>query len=282
MQGKQTREHGAWTRPTIQLDPKHPGIADPAYVERRRYLHDLAYAHRIADNGWPTVVYTREENHLWRQISAGLHEAHARRAWSVYQQGKCLLAIDTDHMPQLGVLDQRLRAQHNFSIIPAEGLLDVRLFFQYLQHRRMPCTQFMRHHAAPHFTPEPDAVHDVIGHVPCLMDAAFADVVQRIGDGVLRCQQKYTMQWSRLYWFTVEFGLIEERGELRAMGAGLLSSLQEIEFCFSDQVQRRPFVLDDVIKWRYDPSRMQDTLFVVPSLAFLVEQIDALKARQAS
>jgi phenylalanine-4-hydroxylase len=267
---------------TLQLDPKHPGIADPEYVARRRTLHDLAHTYRLEEKGWPKVAYTDAENKLWSTIAHQLVEAHARRACSIYNRGRKLLEIDLDAMPQLGELDKKLQAQHQFGLVPAEGLLDVTLFFRYLKERRMPCTQFMRHPAVPQFTPEPDAVHDVIGHVPCLMDKDFTDVVQRIGEGVLGCEKKYTMQWSRLYWFTVEFGLIEENGEQKVMGAGLLSSLEEIDYCFSDKVQRRPFVLEDVITCKYDPSRMQDTVFVVPSLPFLIEQVDRLKARQAA
>ncbi len=266
---------------TLQLDAKHPGRHDAAYVARRRHLHDLAYDYRVHDKGWPEVTYEAAEHAVWSSLALQLVEAHQRRACSLYNRGRAQLQIDLTAMPQLGLLDQRLRQSHGFGLVPAEGLLDVNLFFQYLQARRMPCTQFVRYHQHPEFTPEPDALHDVIGHVPSLMDKAYSDVVQRLGAGVLGCPKKYAMQWSRLYWFSIEFGLLQEGNETKAFGAGLLSSVAEIEHCFGPAVQRRPFNLQEVMTCKYDPTCMQQTLFVLPSLNALNTMVDALTAAQA-
>ncbi len=267
-------------RPVLVLDPKHPGLHDTAYVQRRQQLHDWAFDYRVGQLGFPHVDYTEDEHALWRHISERLVEAHQRHACELYLRGKALLNIESKHMPQLGDLDRALQEKHGFGLVPAEGLLDVRLFFEYLRRRRMPVTQFLRYHKVPDFTPEPDAVHDVTGHVPCLIDPTYQEVVQRIGEGVLSCPEADVPLWSRLYWFTVEFGLVEERGEPRVLGAGLLSSLEEIEYCFTDAVSRRPFELEEVIHTDYDPTCKQQTVFVVPSLRALAEDVARLRTRK--
>lgn len=264
----------------LELDPKHPGIDDPVYVSRRHQLYDLAFEARVHDRGFPTVDYTPAEHAIWRNVSERLVQAHQLRACQIYLEGKRLLQIETRFMPQLGDLDRVMRSHHDFGLCPAEGLLDVRTFFEYLKLRQMPCTQFLRHHKVPEFTPEPDAVHDVIGHVPCLMNKPYTDVVQKIGQGVLASTNQQQLDaWTRLYWFTVEFGLIREGSATKVFGAGLLSSLEEIEYCLSDAVTRRPFILDEVIATSYDPSFKQDVVFVIPSLAELSADVELLRAR---
>ena len=266
----------------LELDPKHPGINDSVYVQRRHELYDQAFEYRVQERGFPTVAYTPEEHGIWRSVSERLVRAHEQRACTIYREGKRLLQIETRFMPQLADLDSVMRAHHDFGLVPAEGLLDVRTFFEYLRLRQMPCTQFLRHRNCPEFTPEPDAVHDVIGHVPCLMSKPYTDVVQKIGQGVLAATNQQQLDaWTRVYWFTVEFGLIQEADGVKVLGAGLLSSLEEIEYCFADAVVRRPFILDEVIATSYDPSRKQDVVFVVQSLAELSADVELLRARFA-
>lgn len=282
MKGTFPRVTAEVARPVLVLDPKHPGLQDATYVQRRQALHDQAYDYRVGELGFPRVDYTEAEHALWRHISERLVDAHHKLACDLYLRGKSLLNIESKYMPQLGDLDRTLQEKHGFGLVPAEGLLDVRLFFEYLRLRRMPVTQFLRYDKAPNFTPEPDAVHDVTGHVPCLIDPTYQEVVQRIGEGVLGCADSDIPLWSRLYWFTIEFGLLEEKGGVRVLGAGLLSSLEEIEYCMSGAVNRRPFVLEEVIHTEYDTTRMQDTVFVVPSLAFLCEEVKRLRGMAKS
>jgi monomeric phenylalanine-4-hydroxylase len=267
----------------LVLDPKHPGVGDVAYVQRRRELYDLARNARLANTGIPNVAYTPEEHHIWHTISQRLVEAHKTYACALYLKGKSLLNIDTEHMPQLAALNARMEKASGFGLVPAEGLLDAPTFFGYLSQRRMPVTQFLRHNAHPEFTPEPDAVHDVIGHVPCLMDKAYTDVVRLVGEGVRGVSNEAQLTaWIRMYWFTIEFGLIEEAGELKVFGAGLLSSLEEMEHCLSDKVERRRFDLETVIKTAYDTTQMQSTVFVLPSLGALKDATYRLMTKFAA
>jgi phenylalanine-4-hydroxylase len=135
----------------------------------------------------------------------------------------------------------------------------------------MLSTQYIRHHSRPDYTPEPDIVHESIGHIPMFTNRDFADFSQFIGHGARVATDKQIEELGKLYWFTVEFGLIEEDDEVKAYGAGLLSSYGELEHAFSDEVERRPFDLEEVINQDYTYSDMQPLLYVISSYAELKE-----------
>ena len=263
----------------LELDPKHPGIHDQQYIERRRQLFHLAQDYRQHNKGIPIIEYTEQENEIWHFISEKLASAHNAKACAMYLKGKKLLNLDTQKMPQLFHLEKQVQTQHQIGIVPAEGLLHPRTFHHYLKQRIMPCTLFLRHHSDPEYTPEPDAVHDVLGHVPPLVDKEYVDITQMIGRGVETADDEQLIAWSRVYWFTIEFGLIKEQNEIKVFGSGLLSSYGEMEYCFSDNVERRPFSLDEIIATDYDSSRMQDILYVIPSLDELKLAIQTLAMR---
>ena len=186
-------------------------------------------------------------------------------------------------MPELADLDVRTRSAAGLALFPAEGMLASREFFGYLASGRMPSTQNLRHASRPEYTPEPDAVHDVLGHVPLLMDPSYARLVRLTGAGALRARAADLTAFERLYWFGIEFGLVEEDGETKIFGAGLLSSFGEMEHALSPRVERRPFALQEVIATPYDPTQLQPVLFVVPSLAALREATEVLiRARLGS
>lgn len=258
------------------LDPNHPGVKDLDYINRRAMFFNVARDHRLHSKGLPHIDYTPEEHDIWRIISEKLTDTHNKSASEFYLEGKSSLGIETHFIPQLSDVDKSLREQHDMGLVPAEGLIDVKNFFHYLSQRFMPCTQFLRHGANPEYTPEPDAVHDVIGHIPPLMNKEYADLIQLIGQGVHSANMEQLQAWQRIYWFTVEFGLIEEKNQLKVYGAGLLSSFGEMNYCFSDEVDRRPFKLDEVIQQEYNSNVMQDVLYVIPSLGFLREQVEIL------
>ncbi len=261
---------------SLILDPNHPGIHDEAYIQRRKFFFDTARYYRLNEKGLPAVEYLDEEHTIWRTISNKLIQAHENHACQFYLEGKKSLGFATCHIPQLTQVHENLMRQHNMGLVPAEGLIDVKNFFHYLSNRRMPCTQFLRHGRKPEYTPEPDAVHDVIGHIPPLMNKAYTDLVQLIGEGVQAADTQQLQAWQRIYWFTIEFGLIEEADKLKVYGAGLLSSYGEMAYCFSDAVQRRPFDLDEVIQSEYDSTIMQNKLYIIPSLEFLMAEVKRL------
>jgi phenylalanine-4-hydroxylase len=253
-----------------QLDLDHPGANDLEYRKRRDYIASLAKKFR--ETGVITDVdYTEDEQNIWRFVANRLEEIHSRRASKFYLKAKKDLGISNDHIPQLTEMNRRLKELTNFRLAPIEGLVETRGFLSWLSYRTMLSTQYIRHHSRPEYTPEPDIVHESIGHIPMFTNPAFADYSQYIGHGARVASDQQLEELGRLYWFTVEFGLIEEDSETKAYGAGLLSSYGELEHAFSDEVERRPFDLEQVIAHDYTYSDMQPVLYVIPSYQELKE-----------
>jgi len=253
-----------------QLALDHPGASDEAYRERRDYIAGLAKTFR--ETGIITdVEYTAEEQGVWRHVAEELEELQATRASKFYLQAKKDLAISNDRIPQLSEMNRRLKELSNFRLAPVEGLVETRAFLSWLSWRTMLSTQYIRHHSRPEYTPEPDIVHESIGHIPMFTNRNFADYSQFIGHGARIATDAQLEELGRLYWFTVEFGMIEEDGDVKAYGAGLLSSFGELENAFTENVERRPFDLEQVINTDYEYSEMQPILYVIPSYAELKE-----------
>jgi monomeric phenylalanine-4-hydroxylase len=252
----------------LQLD--HPGASDHEYRTRRDYIAGLSKKFR--ETGVITdVEYNEQEQGIWKHVAAKLEELHQKHASPFYLKAKRDLGISSDRIPQLSEMNRRLKELTNFRLAPIEGLVNTRAFLSWLSWRTMLSTQYIRHHSRPEYTPEPDIVHEAIGHIPMFTNTNFADYSQFIGHGARIATDEQIEELGRLYWFTVEFGLVEHEGDVKAYGAGLLSSFGELEHAFSDEVERRPFDLEEVINTSYDYSEMQRLLFVIPSYAELKE-----------
>ena len=265
----------------LTLDPGHPGEHDHGYVERRKELFALCRRHRLERLGPPLVAYTPEETRIWREVSPKLDELHRKYACSMYLKAKDDLAITQTEIPQLRTLSERLERETNMHLVPAEGALPYRTFYEYIAARGFPVTQFIRHGSHPEFTPEPDMIHDCLGHVPPLMNRDYAELLTLIGKAAATTPHgDQVLALKRFSWFSIEFGLLEEQGETKVFGAGILSSTGEIPHSlFSKDVTRRPFVTETVIATDYDPSYMQKDFFVAPSLPFLRRELEGLVRR---
>ena len=264
----------------LELEPGHPGLGDAAYISRREQLFALCRHHRLDHLGPPLVDYTEEEERIWRTVAPELDRLHQAHASRIYLQAKRDLRISEDRIPQLRDLSAHLERVTGMHLVPAEGPIPYRTFYSYIAKRGFPVTQFIRHGSKPEFTPEPDMIHDCLGHVPPLMNHDYAELLTRIGRAAVSVPTgDQVLALKRLSWFSIEFGLIEEEGETKIFGAGILSSLGEIPFSLSDKVERRPFVTDEVIETDYDASRMQDLLFVIPSFTFLRQEVERLVSR---
>lgn len=257
----------------IELLPlEHAGARDPEYRLRRNFIADMARQYRQdPQRRVPSVEYTEEEHAVWQHVYRQLAEIHPRRACKLYLEAKRQLGISPFRIPQLSELSDKLTRAADFKLAPIEGLVETRAFLSWLGTRTMLSTQYVRHHSRPEYTPEPDIIHEAIGHVPMFMIRDFADFSQFIGRGAMVANDLQLAQLGSLYWYTVEFGLIEEDGEIKAFGAGLLSSFGELEHAFSDDVERRKFDLEEVINRPFSYSEMQPTLFVIPSYVYLKE-----------
>jgi monomeric phenylalanine-4-hydroxylase len=253
-----------------ELHVDHPGASDLEYRKRRDYIASLAKKFR--ETGVITDVdYTEEEQGIWRHVAGKLEELHKKYASPFYLKAKQDLGITNDRIPQLSQMSKRLTDTTGFRLAPIEGLVDTRAFLSWLSYRVMLSTQYIRHTSRPDYTPEPDIVHEIIGHQPMFTNPAFADYSQFVGHGARRANDQQLDELGRLYWFTVEFGLVDHEGETKAYGAGLLSSYGELVHAFSAEVERRPFDLEQVINHDYTYSDMQPVLYVIPSYAELKE-----------
>lgn len=261
------------------LADNHPGRADTAYVRRRRMFFYLARDLRIRQFRTPPLPYADEEQELWRTLYRQLDELHHTHAASIFLEGKENLKLSAQAIPQLLELERLLEPRTGVRLVPAEGLLHGKIYFDYWSKRVMPCTLFLRHASAPRYTPEPDIVHDIIGHVPPLMNTEYVNLIELLGKAARLLSESELEALVRLYWFTVEFGLIREQGKLKILGAGILSSLGESEHVVTGAAKLRPFSLQEVLATPFDPTQMQPTLFVAESLAEIVAAANEFLSR---
>lgn len=213
-----------------ELDADHPGFNDASYRQRRALIVDNAMKFR---HGQPIglVEYMPEENETWAvcyKALAGLFPTHA---CSAFNANFPKLQFSPTEIPQLQDVSERLRRLTGWTLRPVAGLLSSRDFLHGLAFKVFHSTQYIRHHSKPLYTPEPDIIHELIGHVPLLADPDFSAFSQAIGLASLGASDEDIKKLATVYWFTVEFGLArEENGDIRAYGAGLLSSFGELQY----------------------------------------------------
>lgn len=253
----------------------HPGAHDHEYRKRRNIIAQAAIDFRKSHKNIPIIEYTDTEHATWQTAVTQLAPLHEKHACSLYLQARARLSIDQQQIPQLNTLSQNLTKLHGFRLEPIEGLVDSRSFLSRLADRVMLCTQYIRHNSRPDYTPEPDIIHEVIGHVPTFTDSDIVAFSEFLGRVALKANQTVLEQLERLYWFTLEFGLIQEKEDIKVFGAGILSSFGEMKHVFSKEVIHRPFRLEDVIRTPFDFSSLQTQVFIVPSFQALRKQTEA-------
>jgi phenylalanine-4-hydroxylase len=256
-----------------ELPEDHPGFSDPEYRARRGAIADVG-AHHHSGDPIPDVTYTPEEDEVWRLVSHELARKHKRYACRAYLDGAAALTLPSDRMPQLREVDERVHALGRFHIEPVPGLVPTRVFYGALARRTFLSTQYIRHHSVPFYTPEPDIVHEIIGHANMLANPVFADLYEEAGKASVRASSDAALDFfSKVFWFTLEFGVVHEDGELKAYGAGLLSSYGEIEEFRSAEV--RPWDIARMGTLEYDITRYQPILFAAESFDCMVDDLTA-------
>lgn len=252
-----------------QLSADHPGFTDDAYRARRAALAELSKAY---ERGMPVpdAPYAAEDHDLWRTCSRELAERHERLACDAYLRGVEKLQLPTDHVPQLTEVSALLEPITGFKYEPVPGLVSPWNFYGALGDGWFMSTQYIRHHSLPYYTPEPDVIHEVIGHANQLASPAFAGLYRKVGQAVKRVRSDQAVEFlSRVFWFTVEFGVVREGNGVKAYGAGILSSFGELD-AFRDATIK-PFDIAEMGKQSYDITRYQPVLFAA-------ESVDALEA----
>src|SRR6266496_5952562 len=247
----------------IQLDPDHPGFRDPDYRSRRNRIAEIAMTYQPG-LPIPAAPYTAEEDRVWQTIWQALRPAQQRHACSEYLDCLDRLSFDPDRIPQLSEVSEKVAALSGFRLEPVAGLVAPRVFLESLANGVFLCTQYIRHHSTPLYTPERDVVHEIIGHGVTLASEKLAEINRMFGRAVKqRTQPEALEQLSRIYWFTIEFGVLRENGEVKAYGTGLLSSAGELKEM--READLRPLDLDAISHQEYDPTHYQPVLFCAKS-----------------
>lgn len=274
-------------RPAVRAGQPHPGMISPTTDspappaqgggDPRCIPHKLTAPLPVGDEcSYPH--YSEEEHAVWRRLVARQQSVLVNRAAAEFLSGLAALQLDPNRIPALAAVSRQLQAATGWQVARTPGLLDAHDFFGYLARRVFPCTDYVRGREELDYTPAPDCFHDIFGHTPMIMHPRFADFYQKIGQAALACHDPGVEEGlTRIYWFTVEFGLIRNPAGLRIYGNGIISSHGETRHSLTAKVRKRPMVPEEVAAQPYDIWHFQDPLFVIDSF----DQLEAEFTRWA-
>ena len=218
--------------------------------------------------------YTAAEHALYRRLFERQSRLVPRYACPEWIDAIARLESAAREIPKFDEVSRQLRAATGWEIVAVPGLIPDDAFFTHLANRRFPVTVWLRRPDEFDYIVEPDVFHDFFGHVPLLFDRVYADHLYEYGKGGLKAMRLDAVKMlARLYWFTIEFGLMHTTRGIRAYGAGLLSSGGELAYCVDDPRPRRlPFDLERIMRTEYQIDRYQDTYFVIESFEHLMRE----------
>lgn len=273
-------------RPLVELDADHPGFRDAEYRQRRNAIAAIAVAH---DEGEPVphIAYTDDELGVWRTVCQHLGPLHATAAHPRLDAIRRRIGLFEGALPQMEDVNRHL-AGTDFRMEPVAGLVEARTFLEALGRGIFLATQYIRHASRPLYTPEPDVVHELVGHAASLIDPGLAALSRRFGEVASRVDDAAITPLIRVYWWALEFGLVREEasrarvgleGErVYAAGAGLLSSAAELAGATAGAAEgpeRRSWDLDAMAATPFDPTRPNPVLFVAPGFDAMLDDLDA-------
>jgi phenylalanine-4-hydroxylase len=255
----------------MELERDHPGFSDPGYRARRGEIAAISASYEPG-GAIPEVAYTEVEDGVWRTVCAELAPLHAEHACAAYLEGAAALALPPERVPQLAEVTSRLRTLTGFVFRPVPGLVPARTFYERLGDGVFSSTQYLRHESVPLYTPEPDLIHEVIGHGNGLASPALADLYRLAGRAARRTRDDEALAaLSRVFWFSMEFGVVREEGRWKAYGAGILSSFGEIQAFSGAEI--RPLDVEAMGALQYDITRYQPVLFGGESMEEVAEVV---------
>ena len=255
----------------VHLVAGHPGANDRDYLERRGQIAAAALAWEPGTPA-PTIEYTEPEQNVWRTVCRELAPKHEQLACRAYREAVHALDLPRVRIPQVDEVSARLQPLTGFTYLPAAGLVALAEFYGALADRQFHSTQYIRHPAAPLYTPEPDLIHEVIGHGNLMASPEFAELNQLAGQAARRCETKEGLKFlADVFWFTIEFGVLYEEGELRAYGAGILSSYGEIDEFRSMEIRAMDYL--EMGTMEYDITHYQPVLYAAQSMGQLVDSL---------
>ena len=255
----------------VNLDPDHPGFRDAEYRARRNAIAQIATNYHPGQP-IPNAPYTEVEHQVWQTIWQALGSAHREHACAEYLDCLDKLNLDTVRIPQLDEVSRKVEALSGFRLEPVAGLVEPRIFLESLARGVFLCTQYIRHHSTPLYTPEPDVAHELIGHAVTLASPRLAEINRLFGEAVRRTKSDSELdRLARVYWFTIEFGVLRENGGIKAYGTGLLSSAGEL--AEMHKAELRPLDLEAAANHVYDPTHYQSILFCAESFIAMEESL---------
>ncbi|PXW28735.1 UNVERIFIED_CONTAM: phenylalanine-4-hydroxylase [Williamsia faeni] len=224
------------------------------------------------DRAIPDVFYSAEQDELWSQVFGALTEMHEEFACEQYSLAARRVALATDRVPQLGEVSRRLTSTTGFTLAPVTGLVPSRPYYAPFADNILQVTQNLRPVSAQYYSPKPDVIHDLVGHAVTLADADFASIYRWFGRAAQCADSIAAMEvLSRLFWFSMETGVVMENGTPRACGAAILSSVAEMQSF--RHAELRGFCVEDMIAQSIDDSDCQPVLFVAESVTHLLEEV---------
>jgi phenylalanine-4-hydroxylase len=224
--------------------------------------------------------YDAGQHDVWRILYERRMRALLHTGSRIFLSGAERIGLSSEQVPDLRDINARLAGLTGWQAIAVTGFIPAHEFFACLARREFPTTITVRPREQLDYLPEPDIFHDVFGHVPLHADPVFADFLQHFGSVAARAGTDEETAWmARLFWFTVEFGLVREDGDVRVYGSGLISSHADAAHALHPARDRRPFRLDDVIAQEFRIDRVQDTLFVVDDFAQLFDAVETMNRR---
>ncbi|HEX8905113.1 MAG TPA: phenylalanine 4-monooxygenase [Longimicrobiaceae bacterium] len=228
-------------------------------------------------------AYTAEQHEVWSILYERRMRELRGNGSRIFLQGADTIGLRPDRVPELADVNRRLEPRTGWNAVPVKGFIPAREFFACLARRRFPTTVIVRPREQLEYLPEPDIFHDVFGHVPLHADPVFADFLQRFGTVASRAESDEDVRrMARLFWFTVEFGLVREDGQVKVYGSGLISSAGDAANALGPKCDRRPFSLDAVLEQEFEIDRFQDVLFVVDSFDQLFAAVSEAERRLES
>jgi len=231
-----------------------------------RDIHDVAVPN-----------YTEEEHGTWAMLVENQSKVLPKRACREFLAGLERIQFPKTHIPHLADISDAIEKYTGWRLMRVDGLVPDKEFFHLLEEKIFPSTDFIRERKELGYTPAPDMFHDLLGHVPLLTNPRFTAFFEKFGRAGVRAFQlghEGTKMLPRIYWYTVEFGLIQNPEGLRIYGSGIMSSPDEGLFSLSDKAQKQSFDIDVIAKKPYDIWRMQSEIFVIESFDQLEFEFD--------
>lgn len=260
-----------------ELQSEHIGFHDQEYRKRRNEIVNLTKTFQPLLKNYPVINYSSSETETWKIVFDKLESLYSKVSCNSFLTNFQILKnqkiLTRDKIPELKVVSDFLESSSGFKLYPVSGLLSPKQFLQGLASKTFYCTQYIRHPSRPFYTPEPDIIHEMLGHVPMFLDKDICEVSEMIGKVAMKCSENKIKDLEKIYWFSIEFGLIRENSENKIYGAGILSSFGEIEKIINQDMKCNPFDIQKIVSDKPLITEMQNNYYYIESFEDLKLQI---------